>query len=96
MTQQVNLPVLLSGNNINENYIVKKKIVVRSINNADESLCLDIFQREDHTFGFEEYRRDLETNEGWYKIGFFGDDIFSSEEEAYKKACKNVVWLNEQ
>ena len=94
MIQQVNLPVLLSGNNINENYIVKKKIVVRSINNADESLCLDIFQREDNTFGFEEYRRDSETNEGWYKVGFFGDNIFSSEEEAYKNACKSVVWLN--
>ena len=94
MTQQVNLPVLLSGNNINENYIVKKKIVVRSINNADKSLCVDIFQREDNTFGFEEYRRDSETNEGWYKVGFFEDNIFSSEDEAYKNACKSVVWLN--
>ena len=94
MTQQVNLPVLLSGNNINENYIVKKKNVCRSINNADKRLCVDVFQREDNTFGFEEYRRDSETNEGWYKVGFFGDNIFSSEEEAYKNACKSVVWLN--
>ena len=85
---------LLSGNNINENYIVKKKIVVRSINNTDKSLCVDIFQREDNTFGFEEYRRDSETNEGWYKVGFFGDSIFSSEEEAYESACKSIVWLN--
>ena len=84
----------MSGNNINENYIVKKKVVVRSINNTDVSLCVDIFQREDNTFGFEEYRRDLETNEGWYKVGFFGDIIFSSEEEAYNNACKSVVWLN--
>ena len=94
MIQQANPLELLSGNNINENYIVKKKIVVRSINNADKSLCVDVFQREDNTFGFEEYRRDSETNEGWYKVGFFGDNIFSSEEEAYKNACKSVVWLN--
>ena len=71
-----------------------KKFVIRSINNSDQSLCVDIFKRKDHTFGFEEYRRDSETNEGWYKVGFFGDNIFSSEEEAYKNACKSVVWLN--
>ena len=52
MTQQVNPLALLSGNNINENYIVKKKIVVRSINNADKRLCVDVFQIEDNTFGF--------------------------------------------
>ena len=74
---------------------MKKQIVVRSINNNDESRCVDIFQREDNSFGFEEYRRDIETNEGWYKVGFFEDSIFSSEEEAYKNACKHVVWLNE-
>ena len=73
-----------------------KKIVVRSINNSDESRCVDIFQREDNSFGFEEYRRDPETNEGWYKVGFFGESKFSSEEEAYKNACKHVVWLNEE
>ena len=70
------------------------QFVILSINNCDESLCVDIFQREDNTFGFEEYRRDSETNEGWYKVGFFEDNIFSSEDEAYKNACKSVVWLN--
>ena len=72
---------------------MKKQFVVRSINNSDESRCVDIFQREDNSFGFEEYRRDSETNEGWYKVGFFGYSIFSSEDEAYKNAFKNVFWL---
>ena len=75
---------------------MKKQFVVRSINNSDESRCVDIFQREDNSFGFEEYRRDSETNEGWYKVGFFGDSIFSSEDETYKNAFKNVFWLNEK
>ena len=73
---------------------MKLIIVVRSLNFRVKSLCVDVFQREDNTFGFEEYRRDSETNEGWYKVGFFGDNIFSSEDEAYKNACKSVVWLN--
>ena len=73
-----------------------KKIVVRSINNSDESRCVDIFQREDNSFGFEEYRRDPETNEGWYKVGYFEDNIFFSEDKAYKTAYKNIFWLNEK
>ena len=73
---------------------MKKKLVMRSINNTNESLCVDIFQREDSSFGFEEYRRDLESNEGWYKVGTFGESIFSSQDEAYKSACKNVAWLS--
>ena len=82
------------GDNIDESCILKKQIVVLSINNSDESRCVDIFQREDGSFGFEEYRRDPETNEGWYKVGFFGNSIFSSEEEAQKNACKFIIWLN--
>ncbi len=74
---------------------MKEYIVVRSINNSDETLCVDIFKRKDNSFGFEEYRKDPETNEGWYKVGYFRDSIFPSEEEAYKNACENIAWLNE-
>ena len=57
---------------------------------------MNIFQREDNSFGFKEYRRDPETNEGWYKVGFFSASIFSSEDKAYKTAFKNIFWLNEE
>ena len=73
---------------------MKKKLVLRSINNMNESLCVDIFQRKDSSYGFEEYRRDLESNEGWYKIGTFGDSTFNTEEEAYKNACRSIAWLS--
>ena len=61
---------------------MKKEFVVRSINNSDQSLCIDIFKRNDNTFGFEEYRRDKETYEGWYKIHSYGHDVYLSEREA--------------
>ena len=75
---------------------MKKQIVLRSINNSDESRCVDIYQREDNSFGFEEYRRDFETNEGWYKVGVFRDSVFFSEDEAYRNALTNIFWLNEK
>ena len=73
---------------------MKKNLVIRSINNINESLCVDIFQREDKTFGFEEYRRDLENNDGWYKVGSFGEIVYANQDDAYKSAIKNVIWLN--
>ncbi len=75
---------------------MKKQFVIRSINNIDESLCVDIFQREDNTFGFDEYRRDKETNEGWYKIHSYGHNIYLTEQEAFDNACKNILWLSER
>ena len=70
-----------------------KKFVVRSINNSDQSLCVDIFKRKDNTFGFEEYRRDKETHEGWYKVNMYGQNIYLTENEAFANACKCVHWL---
>ena len=75
---------------------MKKQFVIRSINNIDESLCVDIFQRDDKTYGFEEYRRDKESNEGWYKINSHGNAVYSTEQKAYRHACKNIPWLNKQ
>jgi|TARA_B100000609_G_scaffold128573_1_gene102420 hypothetical protein len=74
---------------------MKKEFVVRSINNSDQSLCIDIFKRKDNTYGFEEYRRDKETHEGWYKVHSYGHDVYLSEQEALTSAYKNVSWLKE-
>ena len=70
-----------------------KQFVVRSINNSDQSLCVDIFKRNDNTFGFEEYRRDKETHEGWYKINMYGKNIYLTEKEAFANAFKYIHWL---
>ena len=74
---------------------MKKKIIIRSINNSDKSLCVDIFKRDDKTYGFEEYRRDKETYEGWYKVNMYEQNIYQTEKEAFADACKYVYWLRE-
>ena len=72
---------------------MKKEIVVRSINNSDQSLCVDIFKRNDKTYGFEEYRRDKETYEGWYKVNIYEHKTYLTEKEAFANACKYIHWL---
>ena len=74
----------------------KKQFVVNSINNSDQSLCVDIFRRKNKTYGFEEYRRDKETHEGWYKVNSYGHYVYFSEKEALMNAYKNVNWLKEK
>ena len=44
--------------------IVKRRVVTKSISSDEGLRCVDIFRREDNSFGFEEYRKDPEANEG--------------------------------
>ncbi len=73
----------------------QKNRVLKSINNEDESRCVDIFLRGDNTVGFEEFRRDVEDTRGWFAIGFFGDLVFDSEKAALEAAIFKVLWLSD-
>jgi len=42
--------------------------VIASFNNPAGDHCVDIFVRDDGTFGFEEYRRDPEDMRGWFPL----------------------------
>lgn len=67
--------------------------VVRSINNDSGNHCVDIFVREDGTYGFEEYRRDHEDLGAWFRLQHFSTQVFASEEEATQRAHATVAWL---
>ena len=73
----------------------QKNLVVKSINNDDQSRCVDIFLRDDNTVGFEEFRRDIEDNRGWFPIGFFSKRVFESQSDALDEAVVKVKWLKE-
>jgi hypothetical protein len=75
--------------------LADKNIVLRSINRHGESRCTDIFLRPNGTFGFEEFRRDIEDKRGWFPIGFFGDRVFNSEEDALLEALSAIPWLKD-
>jgi hypothetical protein len=68
--------------------------VLRSINNEDASLCVDIFLRPDGTVGFEEFRRDIEDNRGWFPVGGHSFRVFDDEGHALQAAKADVSWLD--
>lgn len=72
-----------------------KNLVVQSINAAGDDRCVDIFRRPDGTFGFEEYRRDVEDQRGWFAIGFYGTEAFNTETAALAAALTAVTWLQD-
>lgn len=75
--------------------MMRKSLVLRSINDDRESHCVDIFRRPDGSFGFEEYRRDSEDNRGWFPIGGYGERRFRSEDEALRDARSRIAWLED-
>ena len=68
--------------------------VVLSVNASGDPLCVDFFQRPDSSFGYEEYRRDHETAEGWFPIGFYSGIRFETLEQAKSDAKGKVAWLD--
>ena len=70
-----------------------KNKVLQSINLDGEGQCVDIFQRPDGSFGFEEFRRDVEDGRGWFPIGFYSERHFPDEAAALASALETVSWL---
>jgi hypothetical protein len=68
---------------------------VASINNLDGDHCVDIFVRDDGSFGFEEYRRDPEDLRGWFALNRYQSESFASQEDALRKARLSVAWLTD-
>lgn len=71
-----------------------KTRVLRSINDHGAQRCVDLFLRPDGSFGFEEYRRDVEDPRGWFPIGGHAGLAFDSEGAALKEAQARVAWLD--
>ncbi len=69
--------------------------VATSFNNPSGDHCVDVFVRDDGTFGYEEYRRDPEDLKGWFPLRFSSRLVFATEGEALAHARASVAWMAE-
>lgn len=67
--------------------------VLSSTNLDGETVCVDIFQRQDGSYGFDEFRRDPEDGRGWYSIGHHGSRVFDTRAKAEHAARKAIDWF---
>jgi len=68
-------------------------VVLDSIENAAHDHCVDLFRRPDDTYGFEEFRRDVEDAGLWTPIRYFSRVVYPSKEAAMPAAATAVSWL---
>ena len=73
--------------------IDKSWVVFSSIENTDHDRCVDLFYRPDGSFGFEEFRRDVEDAGGWTPMQFYSGASYSSLEDLHAAAARAVEWL---
>lgn len=69
--------------------------VLRSLQNPAGNLCVDLFVREDGTFGYEEYRRDAEDARGWFPLRRYAHQVFETEALALAHARSTIAWLKD-
>ena len=67
--------------------------VIASFESPDSSHCVDIFVREDGSFGFEEFRGELDGAARWQSLGKHGSLVFTSGALALEAAKQRVPWL---
>lgn len=69
--------------------------VVASPSTPSVDRCVDIFERPDGTFGFEEFRRDPEDMGAWTPVSYYSSSRYETEDEAVAAARRSVRWLAE-
>jgi hypothetical protein len=75
--------------------IDKSWLVVVSVENAERDRCVDIFSRPDGSYGFEEFRRDVEDGGQWTPVQYYSGVSYGSAAGALDTAERLVPWLND-
>ena len=75
--------------------IDKSWLVFISIENSHHDRCVDLFLRPDGTYGFEEFRRDVEDCGEWTPVSYYSGSTYPSDETALQAAMQSVVWLED-
>jgi hypothetical protein len=68
-------------------------LVFVSVENLEHDRCVDVFSRPDGSFGFEEFRRDVEDRGQWTPVQYFSDAAYASPAGALDSAERCVPWL---
>jgi hypothetical protein len=73
--------------------IAKSWLVFTSIENLEHNRCVDLFSRPDGSYGFEEFRRDVEDRGAWTPVQYYSGSVYASQEATLAAAIQSVAWL---
>ncbi len=75
--------------------IDKSWVVLESVENDQHDRCVDLFRRPDGSFGFEEFRRDVEDAGAWTPVAYYSGAAYATREAALGAAAARIVWLSD-
>jgi hypothetical protein len=64
-----------------------------SVENLEHDKCVDFFSRADGSYGFEEFRRDIEDGGQWTPVQCYSDVTYAPSADALAAAERCVSWL---
>jgi len=70
-----------------------KCTVLASLETGDGTQCVDLFLREDGTFGFEQYRREYDGPSRWQSLSKYAHLTFASGQDALQIAKQYLPWV---
>jgi hypothetical protein len=70
--------------------------VFKSFENDENNRCVDFFCRPDGTFGFEEFRRDVEDQGLWTPVSYHSGVSYSSVAAALAAAAGGIGWFRQR
>jgi hypothetical protein len=70
-------------------------LVFISVENFEHDRCVDLFSRPDGSYGFEEFRRDVEDRGEWTPVHYYSGATYPSPEAALAAAMQSVTWLED-
>jgi hypothetical protein len=73
----------------------KTWLVFDSIEDDGHERCVDLFSRPDGSFGFEEFRRDVEDSGAWTPVHYYSGLSYRDREAALSAASRTVGWFAE-
>ncbi|MDQ8730685.1 hypothetical protein [Bradyrhizobium sp. LHD-71] len=73
--------------------IDKSWTVFVSVENLEHDRCVDFFAKADGSYGFEEFRRDIEDGGQWTPVQYYSGATYVSSVEALLAAERCVPWL---
>ena len=73
--------------------IEKSWTVFVSVENSEHDRCVDMFSRPDGSYGFEEFRRDIEDGGQWTPVQYYSGIAYATPGDALAAAEGCVPWL---
>lgn len=64
-----------------------------SVENLEHDRCVDFFSRPDGSYGFEEFRRDIEDAGQWTPVQYYSGTTYAASTDALHAAERCVPWL---